>query len=70
MDGKEDAVRERIVILLENAFIVRRTIDPEQVAIQLAPPVNLPVAELAKQITAVAKRLGVKVMTRQVSGHR
>jgi hypothetical protein len=42
MDGNEDAVRERIVKLLENAFIVRRAIDPEQVAIQLAPSVNLP----------------------------
>jgi hypothetical protein len=70
MDGNEDAVRERIVKLLENAFIVRRAIDPEQVAIQLAPSVNLPVAELTNQITAVAKLLGVKVMLRQVSGQR
>ena len=32
MDGKEDAVsKERIVKLLENALIVRRAIDPEQV---------------------------------------
>jgi hypothetical protein len=64
MDRNEAVVRAKIVRLLENAFITRRAIDPEEVAKKIAPSVDLPLPVVIHQVTAIAKRLGVKVLVR------
>ena len=64
MDTRDEELRNKIVILLSDAFIVRRPANPEDVASQLAKTVDLPVAELAAKVTAVAKGIGVGLTTK------
>ena len=59
MDAKEEELRDKIVNLLSDAFIVRRPVNPEDVAGQLAKSVDLPVEELAAKVAAVAKVIGL-----------
>ena len=56
MDTRDEELRHKIVNLLSDAFIVRRPVNPEDVASQLAKGVD---SELAAKVTAVAKGIGV-----------
>jgi len=57
----ENELRIKIIKLLENAFVARRAIAPEEVARELAKTVSLPVDDLTEKVTSVAKGLGVGV---------
>ena len=59
MDTRDEELRNKIVNLLSDAFIVRRPVNPEDVASQLAKSVDLPVADLAAKVAAVAKGIGL-----------
>jgi hypothetical protein len=64
MAVNEDELRDRIVKMLENSFVSRRTADPAAIAAELAKTVDLPVEVIAEKVTTVAKGLGVGVMQR------
>jgi len=56
-----DELRNRIVKLLENSFILRRPADARAIANELAKTVDLPVEVLESKVADVAKGLGIGV---------
>ena len=64
MTLNDDELRNHIVKLLENSFILRKPVDPQAVATELARTVDLPIDDLANRVTVVAKGLGVGLMER------
>lgn len=64
MTVNEDVLRDQIVKLLENSFILRKPVDPNAVARELVRSVDLPLDDLANRVTMVARGLGVGLIER------